>query len=108
MVRISRADSVCVVWLADIQLAGPGHHALLNDVERARRDQYLRADDRTRFTLAAALLRLVAAEEAGLHPTDVLIDRTCERCGRPHGKPRLPGTGLTFRSRMLRVSSPWR
>jgi 4'-phosphopantetheinyl transferase len=34
------------------------------------------------------------AERTGTEPAAVRLDRSCDRCGEPHGRPRLPGTGL--------------
>lgn len=92
MTRGSAADR-CVVWLADLSLLRPTHVALLDEAETRRRAAYLRDPDRARFTLGAALLRLAAAEALGVPPGRVSIDRSCPDCGRPHGKPRLAGTG---------------
>ena len=44
--------------------------------------------------MGAALLRSAVATLIGGRPKDVRIDRRCDRCGRPHGRPRAPGTGL--------------
>jgi 4'-phosphopantetheinyl transferase len=63
-------------------------------VERARREALRRPADRDRFTVAAALLRLVAARWTGLAPERVPVERTCDRCGKPHGRPRIPGYDL--------------
>jgi 4'-phosphopantetheinyl transferase len=51
-------------------------------------------EDRTRFVLATALLRLAAGAWLNESPAGVTVDRTCEHCLEPHGRPRLPGTGL--------------
>jgi 4'-phosphopantetheinyl transferase len=85
---------VCDVWLADIGLERPAHRALLNEIEQQRRARYRQDADRTRFTVAAALLRLVASAQTGIAATSVHIDRTCPGCAEPHGKPRIVGTGL--------------
>jgi 4'-phosphopantetheinyl transferase len=72
----------------------PWHVALLDGVERERRSAFRRAEDKARFTVATAVLKLVVARRVGVPAERVGIDRTCEDCGRPHGRPRLPGTGL--------------
>ena len=87
-------DNTCHVWLADVSLERPAHLGLLSDVEKARRDGYVRAQDRAQFTLAAALLRLLASMDSGERPADVMVDRSCLRCVKPHGRPRIPGTDL--------------
>ncbi|WP_460368450.1 4'-phosphopantetheinyl transferase family protein [Actinocorallia lasiicapitis] len=38
--------------------------------------------------------RLVA-ERTGLAPEKVVLDRSCEDCGRPHGRPRHPGVHIS-------------
>ncbi|MCU1480865.1 MAG: 4-phosphopantetheinyl transferase [Subtercola sp.] len=68
--------------------------ALLNPVELARRDSYVFAADRSRFTLGVALSRRLAGRMLGVAPAQVNLDRSCVRCGAPHGKPALPGTGV--------------
>jgi 4'-phosphopantetheinyl transferase len=80
----------CVVWLADIAAVAPRHADLLDEAERGRRAGYRLDADRDRFTAAAALLRLVASAHQGVAPAALRLDRTCARCGAPHGKPRLP------------------
>lgn len=82
------------MWWARLDALGPDHLQLLDSVERARRVRFLRAADRDRFTLGAALLRLAAAAELGTRPEELRIDRTCSRCVRPHGRPQLVGSDL--------------
>lgn len=82
------------VWWARPQAARPAHLALLDAVERERHERLRRPADRARFTVAAALLRLVVAMHTGQDPAAVVVDRRCSACDRMHGKPRLPGTGL--------------
>ena len=72
----------------------PWHADLLSDGERARRGGLWDAGQRAQFTVAAALLRLVAAPLTGQPAERVVVDRSCPSCGRHHGRPRLPGTGL--------------
>jgi 4'-phosphopantetheinyl transferase len=84
----------CTVWWADLASAGPGVADLLSEAELARRSRLARSDDRDRFTIGAALLRSAVAVITGLLPADVVIDRRCRHCGREHGRPTAPGTGL--------------
>jgi 4'-phosphopantetheinyl transferase len=70
------------------------HVDLLTKAEAARCERYLRAEDRSRFTVAAALLRIVVGLHTGLAPDRVIIDRTCPRCLQPHGRPRVVGHAL--------------
>lgn len=66
----------------------------LSDAERARVARLLRPADRARSTAAAVLLRQMVAAASGVPAGQVQVDRTCPRCGRAHGRPRLPGLGL--------------
>lgn len=84
----------CDVYWAHLDELRPRHLELLSDGELARRAAYRRDRDQARFALAAAMARLVIASRLGIAPRDVEVDRTCERCGQPHGRPRLPGHEL--------------
>jgi 4'-phosphopantetheinyl transferase len=84
----------CLVYLARLEQLRRGHDELLDEREAARAARFRFQADRDRFVLATALLRIVAAERAGTEPASVRLDRSCEACGRQHGRPRLPGTGL--------------
>src|SRR5262249_7948848 len=79
------------VWWARPAQATAAHLDLLNPAELARREALRQAADRDRFTVAAALLRLVTGQLTGLPPERVPVERTCDRCGRPHGRPRITG-----------------
>lgn len=60
---------------------------------RARRDRH---GDRTLAGRAA--LRLLLAHVLGEAPTrarNLAVERTCEHCGAPHGRPRAPGVSLS-------------
>jgi 4'-phosphopantetheinyl transferase len=81
--------SECEVWWAGPQDAAPEHVRLLNAAESGRRERYLRDLDRDRFTLGVAMTRLALGAHLGIPPQEVPIDRTCDDCGKPHGKPRL-------------------
>jgi 4'-phosphopantetheinyl transferase len=72
----------------------PWHADMLSDDERARRGGLWDARHRAQYTVAAALLRLVAAPLTDRPAARVVVDRSCPTCDRPHGRPRLPGTGL--------------
>jgi 4'-phosphopantetheinyl transferase len=72
----------------------PWHADVLSDDERARRGGLWDAGHRAQYTVAAALLRLVAAPLTARPAARVVVDRSCPTCDRPHGRPRLPGTGL--------------
>jgi 4'-phosphopantetheinyl transferase len=80
------------VWWASPAHAQPWHTTLLTEAEAVRAASYRRAEDRDRFVVANALLRLSAADHLGL--PEVAIDRACSTCGEPHGKPTIPGSKL--------------
>jgi 4'-phosphopantetheinyl transferase len=82
------------VWWAAIDQLRPFHQHLLDRRELARRDTFVQQADRDRFALGAALVRLAAAAELSIDVGDVRIDRSCERCGLDHGRPRVVGTDL--------------
>jgi 4'-phosphopantetheinyl transferase len=88
------ADGECVIWWATPGSYRPALDHLLDGAERGRADAFRRAEDRVRFTLGAVVLRMAAAEETGTAPDEVTVRRDCPRCGAPHGRPELPGTGL--------------
>jgi 4'-phosphopantetheinyl transferase len=68
---------------------------VLTDSERARAARYHREADRRRFITACALLRTSAAAQLGIaDPENVPIDRSCDECGKSHGKPRILDTPL--------------
>lgn len=86
--------AICEVHLAVLAELRPAHDGLLSSTERARRAEFHQADDRRRYTLATALLRITVGLRCGTPPAMVQLDRTCDTCGRAHGRPRLSGTGL--------------
>jgi 4'-phosphopantetheinyl transferase len=86
--------TACEVWWAAPGDARAGLEHLLDDDERARVRALQRPDDRARATVAAALLRVAAGAWLDCAPAAVRVRRDCPRCGRPHGRPRLPGSGL--------------
>jgi len=85
------------VWWARLADARPAHVELLDPIERHRRTEYRDASERDRFTLGAALSRIVLGAHLGVDPSRVPLDRSCDSCPRPHGRPRLPwANGPTF------------
>lgn len=80
-------------WWARPGAERPSHRDLLDPAEQERRSTYRRAEDQARFTVATALVKLAAGRRLGLPAAQVVIDRQCN-CGRPHGRPRLPGHDL--------------
>ncbi len=87
----------CQVWWARLDCCAPRHRWLLNPAERQRYERYLRDRDRDRFTLGVALSRLILGAHLKTSAADVPIDRTCERCGESHGRPRVTaGAALDY------------
>jgi 4'-phosphopantetheinyl transferase len=84
----------CHVWWADLSMTDPRRLALLDPVERARRERYRQPADADRFTLGAVLLRLAAARATGADPAALAIERPCRTCGEQHGRPRVVGSGV--------------
>src|SRR5258705_9555062 len=81
----------CVVWWSNTSACDERLEALLDSAERTRLSRLLRPEDRARFAVGAAMLRLVVAEETGIPAEQVVIDRRCTDCGQLHGRPNLPG-----------------
>ncbi len=61
--------------------------ALLDPLETERAAGYRFDDDRHRFALGAALARRAVAARLGVEAATVGLERTCDDCGRPHGRP---------------------
>jgi 4'-phosphopantetheinyl transferase len=82
------------VWWAARADAAPQLEALLDDVERERRDAYHRQEDRDRFLVGCALEKVALGRYLGRPPETIRLTRTCPTCGKPHGKPALPDSGI--------------
>jgi 4'-phosphopantetheinyl transferase len=93
VVHSSEASPVTVFTIG-LTAADVGLLDLLDDRERQRFDRTVGEADRARFLLGAALLRTVAGSMLGIPAEAVTVDRACRDCGRWHGRPTLPGTGL--------------
>lgn len=63
---------------------------LLSRDELERSAQFTREVDRARFVMGAAMTRVLVGSQVGVAPWAVAIDRRCEHCGMPHGKPVAP------------------
>jgi 4'-phosphopantetheinyl transferase len=85
--------SVIVHWASCAEV-GEDDLLVLDAAERHRAGTYQRAADRRRFVGGASLLRRVVAAATSVAPQQVVVDRSCPRCARAHGRPTLPGTGL--------------
>jgi 4'-phosphopantetheinyl transferase len=79
----------CEVHIAQLSMFRPMHRMLLDHTEQLRSAEYRFNVDRTRFELGAALLRLTVGRIVGRSGAVIRVDRTCELCGRPHGRPRV-------------------
>ena len=86
------AASSCEVYCARVGSFRAEHVALLSAEELERRARFRLPADTDRFTAGAVLLRVVAGLHTDQRPQDVVVSRTCERCGAQHGPPRLPNT----------------
>lgn len=86
----------CTVWWAAPLPGEPRHLALLDPVEQDRHRAYRQDIDRRRFLTGRVLAKTVLGQRLGLVPADVRFDATCEDCGKPHGKPRLPGVEFSI------------
>jgi 4'-phosphopantetheinyl transferase len=69
---------------------------LLDDVERGRHEAYRLELDQRRFLTGRVLAKTLAAERLGVPVETVAFDATCEDCGKPHGRPRVPGADLVL------------
>jgi 4'-phosphopantetheinyl transferase len=82
------------VWVADIAQRRPAHDGLLDEAERARAAAFVRPDDQARFVVGVSLLKLAVADHVGCPVRSVRVDRRCESCDRPHGRPQVLGSDL--------------
>jgi 4'-phosphopantetheinyl transferase len=86
------SDTCQVFWGDRVDLAR--RRDLLDPAEAARVNRVVQAEDRTRQIAGAVLLRLAAGYLANVDPGMIRVDRTCDACSQPHGRPRLVGTDL--------------
>lgn len=91
---MSLRDGDCELWIARTTQAVPGLTEDLNGVERDRLAAYRRTADRDRFALGCAITRRVVGAFLDVDPAKVELDRTCQDCGKPHGKVRVAGDPL--------------
>lgn len=69
---------------------------LLDEAEQDRFAAYRQDADKRRFLTGRVLAKTAAAERLGIPVESVKFDATCEDCGKPHGRPRIPGADLTL------------
>jgi 4'-phosphopantetheinyl transferase len=84
-------DGTADVWWARRRDASARHAVLLDEAERRRWAAFRRDEDRERFLTGCVLAKIALARYRGRRPADISFDRTCARCGQPHGKPVLAG-----------------
>jgi 4'-phosphopantetheinyl transferase len=88
----------CDVWWASTDWVRPWHADLLSECERGRRAGLWEQGHRAQYTVAAALLRLVAAPLTGGSAAAVVVDRTCPSCAGSTAGRASPGPACTSRS----------
>ncbi|MBU4213047.1 MAG: 4'-phosphopantetheinyl transferase superfamily protein [Actinobacteria bacterium] len=91
------SDHGCVVHVARVSgsaAALAGAASVLSDLELRRATTIRDGAARARFELGALLVRTVAGGALGMAPRSVPVDRSCDRCARPHGRPRVPGSAV--------------
>ncbi|RJQ87079.1 4'-phosphopantetheinyl transferase family protein [Amycolatopsis panacis] len=86
---------IVVRWSAPLPVA-ERHLRLLDDIERGRFEAYRQEIDRRRFLTGRVLAKTLTAQRLGGEPESVRFDSTCEDCGKPHGRPRVPGADLVL------------
>jgi 4'-phosphopantetheinyl transferase len=79
-------DGVCQLWSARTTQAHDDLLDELDPIERGRLTAYRRQEDRDRFLLGCVIVRRVVGAHLRIESTDVVLDRTCPDCARPHGK----------------------
>jgi len=87
-------NDTCHVYLAKTTDFQPWHFQLLSNAELEYALSFRKEQDRIQFIIGCALSRLVLAEQLNMPPHQVPIDRTCPKCQKPHGRPRLPDDKL--------------
>lgn len=86
----------CAIWWATPVPNEQRYLDLLDEAERGRHAAYRREIDQRRFLTGRAMAKTVLAARLGMPPASVVFDATCEDCGKPHGKPRLPGVEFSI------------
>lgn len=84
----------CAVRWSPPLPAEPRFLALLDEVEQGRFEGYRQDIDKRRFLTGRVLAKTVTAERLSMAVEEVRFDATCDDCGKPHGRPRVPGAAL--------------
>jgi 4'-phosphopantetheinyl transferase len=87
----SLGESEIHVWWATPAFARDEHLSLLNPGETQRYADFRRQQDKDRFLTGCTLIRLAIGGYLGVPPGEVVVERGCDQCDRPHGKPAVPG-----------------
>lgn len=84
-------NHVVDIWWSDLRAMDRRLLAHLDPVEARRAEGIASAADLGRFVVGAVLLRAAVASATGRDRRAVAVDRTCDECGGPHGRPRVEG-----------------
>jgi 4'-phosphopantetheinyl transferase len=93
---MSASPVSCAVWWARPRALASSPLHLLPTAERERLATLRREPDRERFATGRLLARAAIAQRTATPPGEVVIDATCPRCGRQHGRPTTPGLELSI------------
>ncbi|MDF5753565.1 4'-phosphopantetheinyl transferase superfamily protein [Spongiactinospora sp. TRM90649] len=94
LLRRPLAGEVWVWWVRAGPYDAMRPAAFMNEEELARYAAIRRPGARAGFAYGCALLRVATAHHLGTAPGEIVIERHCSSCDRPHGKPRISGTDL--------------
>lgn len=83
-------------WCRVLLVRSPGPQSWLNTQELQRLLAFRSAAAAQEYLLGATGLRRLLGEVLPLAPADVPIDRTCARCGAPHGRPIVAGLHVSI------------
>ncbi|MFD2417356.1 4'-phosphopantetheinyl transferase family protein [Amycolatopsis pigmentata] len=86
----------CGVWWALPLTAEPRFLTLLDSFEQGRYQAYRQEIDQRRFLTGRVLAKTVVGELLGRPPEAVRFDATCSDCGKPHGRPTIPGARFSI------------
>lgn len=70
--------------------------ALLSPDERQHVARFRSRDAAVVAALSRAVVRVVLGARLAVPPHALRVDRACERCGAPHGRPRVPDASVAF------------